>query len=58
MDALVLDPLTPMEEDRRRQPMQAQRIIYGVLPSDFDNRAIPAEAIVPGGYLSDYWLHP
>jgi hypothetical protein len=42
VDALALDPDTSMQDDRRRQPMQAPRRMFGWLPKDFIAPGLPA----------------
>ncbi len=62
LDALVADPSTPAEHDRRRQPSQPPRRVFGNIPANW----IPAD-VGPGspaqatqapaqGLLIDRWL--
>jgi hypothetical protein len=61
---LSLDALTPLgglalQDDERRQPMQAPRLIFGHIPAGYVGDAAPLTAQVAddlGAYL-DLWMH-
>jgi len=59
--ALTLDPATTMAEDRRRQPLQPPRLIFGNVPAGYvPETGLPATSkTAPEGGLSlDAWMFP
>lgn len=64
LDALILDPQTDLEHDRRRQPSQPPRRVFGNIPAGWippgQGPGSPAEATqAPAeGLLVDPWLLP
>ncbi len=63
-DALVLDPGTPAELDRRRQPHQPPRRVFGNIPAGWipagEGPGSPTEAVQApeDGFLIDRWVLP
>lgn len=58
--ALVPGTLS-LEEDRRRQPMEALRLTRGFIPANYFGTGLPAGSLTdqPGlGHLRDAWIHP
>ena len=64
LDALALDASTPAELDRRRQPSQPPRRVFGNIPAGWiapgDGPGSPAQALQapPEGVLIDPWVLP
>ena len=57
--ALIFDAASNLEEDIRRQPMQAPRFIFGHIPEGYVGGALPEDDEVAeqiGAYL-DQWVH-
>ncbi|MEM8997521.1 MAG: LamG domain-containing protein, partial [Acidobacteriota bacterium] len=56
--ALSLDPMTTMDDDTRRQPLQAPPSLRGVIPADAFGVDKPDQAIqVSGPTEIDRWIH-
>lgn len=60
LDALIMDPNTVAEHDRRRQPSQPPRRVFGNVPADWIAPGTPAQPLQapPEGLLIDPWVLP
>lgn len=56
--ALALTPGLPSELDRRRQPLQSPRLVFGLVPADYVGPGLPAapQQAPPAGLLLDQWV--